>query len=160
MSSKIISVCALFLENWSKGCCFYMSSLQMAAVMLICCQNGCSMEVMQISPCAQSTVTFSSLPPCLLIQHPVASHHHHPPSAPYSPQPGCSYGNSRIHSGPVSAVSVSSVSLLSLFSSVQSDPHSRLLAAAYFSFEELVCYCSLLFLPRCRMKGGKKDAYA
>lgn len=133
-----------------------MSSLQMAAVMLICCQNGCSMEVMQISSCAQSTVTFSSLPPCLLIQHPVASHHHHPPCAPCSPQPGCSYGNSRIHSGPVSAVSVSSVSLLSLFSSVQSDPHSRLLAAAYFSFEELVCYCSLLFLPRCRIKGGKK----
>lgn len=62
-----------------------------------------------------STVTFSSMPPRLLIRHPVASHHRHPPCAPCSPQPGCSHGNSKIRSGPVSAVSVSSVSLLGLF---------------------------------------------
>lgn len=98
-----------------KDVVFSTSLLQMAARMRICRQDGCRTEVMQMFPCTYSTVTFSSMPPRLLIRHPVASHHRHPPCAPRSPQPGCSHGNSRIRSGPVSAVSVSSVSLLGLF---------------------------------------------
>lgn len=81
----------------------------------VCRQDGCRTEVRQIFPCAHSAVTFSSVPPHLLIPHPVASHHRHPPCAPRSTRPGCSHGNSRIRSGPVSAVSVSPVSLLGLF---------------------------------------------
>lgn len=45
-----------------------------------------------------------------ILSAPVASHHHHPPRAPCSPQPGCFYGNNRICSGPVHTVS--SLSLL------------------------------------------------
>lgn len=88
---------------------------------------------------------------------PVASHRHRPPRAPCSPQPGCFYGNHRICSGPVHTVSVSSLSLslshLGLFSSVQPEPRSELLAAAYFSSRSLFVFCVLLFfLPGCKME--------
>lgn len=78
-------------------------------------QDGCRSGVMQICPRTPGAVTFSSAAPRLLLPHPVASHQRRPPCAPCSPQPGCSHGNSRIRSGPVSAVSVSSLSLLGLF---------------------------------------------
>lgn len=48
----------------------------------------------------------------ILMQHLIASHHCHPPFAPCSPQIGCFYGNSRIRSRPVSASSLSLLSLL------------------------------------------------
>lgn len=53
-----------------------------------------------------------SLLSCILMQRLMASHHCHPPFAPCSPQIGCFYGNSRIQSRPVSAVSLSLLSLL------------------------------------------------
>lgn len=53
-----------------------------------------------------------SLLSCILMQHLTASHQCHPPFTPCSPQIGCYYGNSRIRSRPVSAVSLSLLSLL------------------------------------------------
>lgn len=74
----------------------------------------------------RAIVSFSSRQSFILhpASAPVASHH--PPFAPWSPQQGCFYGNNRICSGPVHAVSVSPLSLLSPCST----PFSRCLTAS------------------------------
>lgn len=127
----------------TRGMVFFPTGLlQMAAETRICLQDGCRMEVMQIFPCTYNPVTFSSAPLSSPEPDPVASHHRHPPRAPRKPQPGCSHGNSRIRCGPVSAVSVSSVFLLALFSfsSVRpSQQASGCYVATNFSLEQPAC---------------------
>lgn len=93
----------------------------------------------------------------------VASHQHHPPRAPDHPNRAVSMATTESAPGlytlsPSLCLCLSAFSPLSLFSSVQPEPHSKLQAAAYFSLRRL-----FVFAPYCSCldaRWRKKDSLA